>query len=162
MNTKTTNVFSASFINADNASFDIWVEQTTSTFDMGSFTARSAVFTAWIANSETGTMESMSFGELEGGLDRALEFVQELITEMHLTVVDKPAYKLVLESEGDEDSAEGQLRFERFVSVEYRQKRGTYLVTSYRVVFEDADHISSTEFDTYKDAKERFDSERDE
>lgn len=162
MDIKTTNVFSASFINADNASFDIWVEQITNAFDMGSFTVHGAAFTVWIANNETGNMESLSFGKLEGGLDRALEFVQELIAEMHLTVVDKPAYKLALESEGDEDSAEGQLRLERFVSVEYRQKRGTYLVTSYRVVFEDADYISSTEFDTYAEAKERFDSERDE
>lgn len=162
MKVKTTNVFSASFINADNASFDIWVEQITSTFVISDITVHGATFTVWIANNETGNMESMSFGKLEGGLDCALKFVQELISEMHLTVVDKPAYKLVLESEGDEDSAEGQLRLERFVSVEYRQKRGTYLVTSYRVVFEDADHISSTEFDTYMEAKKRFDSERDE
>ena len=162
MNTKSTNVFSARFINADNASFDIWVEQAVSTFDMGGFTVRTAVFTVWIADNGTGNMEGMSFGKLEGGLDRALEFVQELISEMHLTVVDKPAYKLVLESEGDEDSAEGQLRLERFVSVEYRQKRGTYLVTNYRVVLENADHISSSEFDTYTEAKKRFDSERDE
>ena len=162
MKVKTTNVFSASFINADNASFDIWVEQITSTFVISDITVHGATFTVWIANNETGNMKSMSFGKLEGGLDCALKFVQELISEMHLTVVDKPAYKLVLESEGDEDSAEGQLRLERFVSVEYRQKRGTYLVTSYRVVFEDADHISSTEFDTYMEAKKRFDSERDE
>ena len=162
MNTKTTNVFSASFVNADGTSFDIWVEQIASTFDMGAFTVHPAVFTVWVANNETGNTESLSFGKLEGGLDCALKFVQELVSEMHLTVVDKPAYKLVLESEGDEGSAEGQLRLERFVSVEYSQKRGTYLVTSYRVAFEDADHISSMEFDTYAEAKERFDSERDE
>ena len=162
MSIKTTNVFSASFINADNASFDIWVEQITDALDMGIFTVHTAVFTVWVANNETGNMESMSFGRLEGGLDCALEFVQELISEMHLTVVDKPAYKLVLESEGNEDSAEGQLRLERFVSVEYRQKRGTYLVTSYRVVFENAGYINSSEFGTYTEAKERFDGKRDE
>ena len=162
MSTKTTTVFSARFVNADNASFDIYIEQATNAFDVNGIAVHAATFTVWIADNAAGNMEGVGFGKLEGGLDRAFEFVQELISEMHLTVVDKPAYKTILESEGDEDSAEGQLRLESFVTVEYRQKRGTYLTNNYRVTFEDTSHIASREFDTYAEAKERFDSERDE
>jgi hypothetical protein len=162
MKTMTTTVFSAEFVNADNISFDIYIEQATSDFDVNGITVHAATFTVWIANNATDNMGGVSFGKLEGGLDRAFEFVQELISEIHLTVVDKPAYKTTLESEGDEDSAEGQLRLESFVTVEYRQKRGTYLTNNYRVAFENASHVSSSEFDTYAEAKERFDSERDE
>lgn len=162
MNTTNTSIFNAEFVDSYSNSFDIWIEQAASTFDVGGIMVHPATFTVCVANNATGNMESVAFGKLEGGLDCAFEFVQKLISKMHLTVVDKPAYKTVLESEGNEDSAEGQLRLESFVTVEYRQKRGTYLTNNYRVVFEDASHISSHEFDTYAEAKERFDSERGE